>query len=394
VVLVLLAVVSCMSMGRSESAAGYAYAADDEMNYAPVAPEAERGPSPTPSAAQSGLESLAAGEAAAATSKSLADTTAETTGGTAESQEEPSTTRLRVFSADLTLIVASVEQARSDIIRTVESAGGYVESSQADFLVVRVPAERFDPILGRIESVGDVRSRQVRTADVTDQFYDLDRRLQISQASRDRLLELLEQTEDPDERVQILRDIRRLTEEIEQLRSSLESLQQLISFSRITVRLISRIQVSSIGQMQIPFPWIRALTPVGVSTRSAEADIEIVPGDEFAVFETGRFVFAEAADGTQIRAGAVTNEPRGDAAFWQRALLFNLSPLYRHAEPVEAGEYRGVLLESRDTRPFSYLILTQDRGNELVVVEVFFPEPPALERRYDQVIQSIAEGQS
>jgi hypothetical protein len=300
--------------------------------------------------------------------------------------------RMRVFSGDLELVVASVEQSRERIILAVESAGGYVESSSADYLVVRVPAERFDSTLEQIEEEGDVRSRSVRTADVTDQFLDLERRLQIAVASRDRLLTLLERTEDPDERVAILRDIRRLTEEIEQLRSSLESLSQLVRYSRITVRLISRIQVSQVARSRIPFRWIANLAPLQVTTRPAAEEIPVSLGDSFAVFEEGVWVRAEAADGTVVRAGAVSNNPAGSTEFWQSALLYHLAPFFRTARPEQAGEYRGVLFESRDTNPFYYLVLVQPVDEELIVAEAFFPTAEARDAHLSGVRDAFAEG--
>ncbi len=312
------------------------------------------------------------------------------------SETEPANTapaeRLRVFSANLELIVASVEQSRARIIAIAESTGGYVESSRADFLVVRVPAERFDSALGAIEAEGDVRSRTVNAADVTDQYFDLGRRLEIAEASRDRLLELLERTEDADERVAILRDIRRLTEEIEQLRSSLESLSQLVSYSRISVQLIPRIQVSQVSQSQIPFPWIAHLDPLQDSTREAAADIPIDVPDSFAVFTEGKQVRAEAADGTVIRVGAVVNEPDGDERFWQSALEYHLGAFYRSADPVSAGPYRGVLFGSKDTRPFSYLVLVHRRDEELLVTEVFFPDTASREDRLGTILEAVAGG--
>ena len=386
---VLLGLLVLVAAAALSSCAGLGPRGDSDAAYMGVA-QAESGAGYAPEPAPSAERSSAAMDGAVAKAAGDLSLPSDPPGETAE---EPETVeRLRVFSADLQLIVASIEQSRTEIIVTVEGAGGYIESSQADFLVVRVPAATFNPVLEEIESVGEVRSRQVRTADVTDQFFDLERRLLISQTSRDRLLELLEQTDDADERVRILRDIRRLTEEIEQLRSALESLEQLIQFSRITVRLISRIQASTIGQQQIPFPWIRALSPVGAGFGEAESDIGIVPGDEFAVFSEGRSVFAEAADGTQLRAGAVVNQPRGDEEFWQAALLFHLEPFYRSITAIAAGEYRGVLVESRDTRPFSYLILTRARETELVIVEVFFPEPMAVESRLEDVLNDIEGG--
>ena len=380
---VLLALTSCSSFGGAEASADYedfGYLKAGEGLASPAADSAprERSAPATAAALGSGPGGLADVE-----------TEAPEPG---ESETSEPLARLRVYSADLELSVASVAESRAAIIGMVEGAGGYVESSRADALVVRVPAAKFDAILATIETVGEVRSRAVSTADVTDQFFDIERRLRISESSRERLLRLLEETEDPEERVLILRDIRRLTEEIELLRSSLESLDQLIRFSRITITLISRIELSRIGRQEIPFWWIAALEPLGSTTWPAAADIDITPDETFAVFRTGRQLFAEAADGTQLRGGAVANEPRGSSEFWQAALAYHLAPYYRSVERIEAGGYRGVVLESKDAAPFYYLILVQPRGDEIVVAEAFIPNEEARDSRLATILAAIDGG--
>jgi len=385
----LLILASCYSFGGAESSAAYEdYADYDDGGYGAVADSPESMPAAERSAAAGPAD---AGITPVVSGLMVAESPAEAPAGPVDEESEP-VERLRVYSADLDLVVASVEESRDEIIGIVEAEGGYVESSGAEYLVVRVPAERFDPILTAIEGIGDVRSRAVRTSDVTDQFFDLERRLRISEASRERLLQLLEQTKDADERVAILRDILRLTEEIEQLRSSLASLDQLIRFSRITVQLISRIQIAEIARQKIPFRWIEVLSPLEFTTYAAATDIPIAPDESFAVFESGSWVFAEAADGTQVRAGAVTNDPFGDELFWQSALIYHLGSFYQSAEPVESGQYRGVLLESKDTAPFYYLVLVRSRDDELIIAEAFFPGSEAKEFRLNDVLAAIAGG--
>lgn len=368
----------CYGMGGARESAGYYGPAVEETMIAGAPPSAERA---APADRVSGSRSEPA----------IADLTAP--GEPSPLTEAPSPgesprVRLRVFSADLELVVASVEQSRSQIIAVVEAAGGYVESSREDFLVVRVPAESFDATLESIESAGDVRSRFVSTADVTDQYADLEARLRIAETSRERLLQLLERTEDADERVAILREIRRLTEEIERLRSALESLSQLVRYSRITVQLISRIQMSQVSRSQIPFPWIAYLAPLDATTREASEKITVALADSFAVFSVGKYLHAEAADGTVVRAGAVTNDPAGNESFWQSALAYHLGPYYQSTRPVAAGPFRGVLLESKDTSPFFYLVMAQSRGTELIVMEVFFPDESARDRRLPGILDA------
>ena len=303
--ILVFALSGCSSMSERAYAGAPAYV---EESYA----AADRAPAPSRLAAPQVVASEPEAPSAA-------------TGGT------PAAGRLRVYSADLVLVVPSVDAARDRIVALVEEAGGYVEYSEAAALVVRVPAARSDDALALIEREGTVRERAISTADVTEQYADLERRLEIARASRARLHELLDQTEDADEQVSILREIRRLSEEIEQLDGSLRSLAQLVAFSRITVRLIPRISVRPVDRPQIPFAWIAGLDPLSRTLGPAVRSLAIDVPDSFAVFEEGDRLRAESADGVRLRAGGRSNDPAGDAEFWSNALVYHLGPWYRSA---------------------------------------------------------------
>ncbi len=305
-------------------------------------------------------------------------------------EREESQTRQRVFSADLQLRVASVEQTRNELLSMVQRIDGYVESSQADFLVLRVPAELFDDSLSSIVELGELISRSIETADVTDQFVDMERRLTIARVSRERLYELLERTTDSQEQVAILREIRRLTEEIEALNSRLDALASLVAYSRITVRLVPRLSGDDILIGEIPFPWIAALDPLVPTIGRARARFDGALPADFAVFETGRTVSAESADGVRVRAGGIENSPRGDAAFWQRALEFHRGPLYADVDSLAIGPFLGIEFESRDREPFFFWVMAAATDRELLVIEVFFPSADA-RGRHRAAVESWVE---
>lgn len=308
-------------------------------------------------------------------------------------QQAPEQNRLRIYSADLELIVSAVERARERVFAVAEEAGGYVESSDAQLVVIRVPAERFETTLSELEALGEVSSRAVRTADVTDQYADLERRIELAERTRSRLRSLLERTEDAEERVAVLREIRRLTERIEILRGRLQSLDRQIEYSRISVRLTARITEAAQTRAEIPFPWIAALDPLVTTTGEPSSKMELSLPADFAVFDTGRFFRAETASGTQVRIGAVENRPRGDAEFWQRALSYHLRDLYGTAEQVRAGDFRGVLFEAKGARRFSYLVLVSAEEDEILVCETFFPNEEAVEDRLDRIVSAVSEAE-
>lgn len=308
-----------------------------------------------------------------------------------EPQPEEPQERLRVYSADLELIVAKIDQSRDRILALVEDLGGYVEASQAEYLVLRVPKREFQNAVSAIESEGELSSRSIRTADVTEQFSDLERRIEIAEQARSRLYELLEQTEDTDERVRIVQEIRRLTEQIERLSSMLDSLSSLIDYSRITVRLVARITAETGNRSAIPFPWIANLDPLYRSVGEAHGRFGFTVPEDFAVFEDGRLVVAEAADGTRLRAGGRANEPLGTTEFWTAALSFHLSDFYRSAEEVSAGGYAGSLFESKDSPAYYYLVMVKADEDDLYVVETFFPDQTTREARLTPILTMLEE---
>lgn len=314
-----------------------------------------------------------------------------TTGSATATAPEQPPERLRVFSATVELSVPSVERAREEILGLLERAGGYVESAQEDFLVLRVPAERFDATLQEVEAVGQVLSRSIETADVTDQFVDMERRLEIARASRERLYELLERTDDSDEQVAILREIRRLTEEIEQISSRLESLGRLVAYSRISVQLRPRLVGEDVLLDRIPFPWIAALDPLTATIGRARRSIDAELPADFARFSEGRLIRAESADGVRIRLGGRENVPEGDDEFWREALLFHRGPLYAEATELEIGDFVGASFLSRDAEPYVYWVLVHVRDGELLVAEFFFPSREVLAEHRDDCVEWLQE---
>jgi hypothetical protein len=309
--------------------------------------------------------------------------------------EEQPAERKRVFSGYCRLLVDDVEKTGTEIADLAEDSGGYVETVAERTVVIRVPADRFDEIFGFITSLGEVSHKSIETYDVTEFFRDQETRLEIARKTRERLYTLLERTTDVEERLEILREIKRLTEEIERIERSLELLQRRINLSRITVELTPRLPDTGYDRGSIPFTWIAGLNPLYPSLRNPKGRVELELGEAFAVFSDEAAFRAESAEGTRIRIGSARNHPRGDTEFWGRALAYHLSPYYKTAEQMDLGPFKAVLFTSKDPQPFSYLVAVSAEmdGNilpDLLILEIFFPDPRALEARLADLKESVA----
>jgi len=143
--------------------------------------------------------------------------------------------RLKVYSAQLSLLVPSVEDAVARFLKGVEEVGGYLEKREDAVLSCRVPAARFKEVLEEVRGYGRVVHESVEALDVTKQYYDLQIRIENAEKARERLVALLEKAELVDDALRIETELRRLAVEIDQLKGELKYLSERIAYSKITV---------------------------------------------------------------------------------------------------------------------------------------------------------------
>jgi hypothetical protein len=299
--------------------------------------------------------------------------------------------RVRVYSGACTIVLDNVEQAKRQISDMAEKVGGYVEQSSDTGIVIRVPAASFRSAFEEVLNLGEVLHKAIETYDVTDQFTDPAGRLAVAIKARDRLYALLKKVEDVKERLEILKKIREYTETIERLDLSLQVLEQRIAMSRITVELRSRLAAPQGTEKPIPFDWIARLHPLYASTADLRGKVTVPLPDDVALFQQKGVLRAEAADGTRIRVGTVKNDPRGDAAFWQQALVYHLKGRYEQATETDLGAVKAALFTSKDRNPFYYLVgaMPLPREPTLVVFEVYFPTEAARARHLEDLLAAF-----
>lgn len=373
---------------EAEAPAGYYAPSVEEASYdqAPEAPSS-RGVAPAPTVAySSGPESPQAAEDES--SATAGDDDAESQQeGDAESQQERR--RLRVYAAELGLEVPDVEEAKNAVATLAQDAGGFVESSDETSIAVRVPAGRFDEVRLAIERLGEVVRRVVTSEDVTDRYYDMVGRIELAEATKARLEELLEATDDPDEQIRIVREINRLTEQIESFRATLAALDRDIAYSLISVRL-QPILSGANGPEYNPFPWIAGLDLLYPTVGDADRRVEVdLPG--FAVFDERRSVRAESPEGVRFRLGATENDPLGDAEFWRAALDRYLAPRFAGAQPLDIGPFCGVEFLGPEGKRFRYVVLVYPQGDQLWVAEVYYPNDEAHDAQHERVAETLEE---
>lgn len=151
--------------------------------------------------------------------------------------------RFLIRNATLTLEAKDVRQAADALTAEARAAKGYVSDthesvdalgSRSITMTVRVPADRFDGSMQKIESMGKVMEKQVTSDDVTEEFVDSQSRLRNLRHTEDRLLEHLTKTGRLADTLLVEKELARVRLEIEQLEGRIRFLSHRIAFSTIT----------------------------------------------------------------------------------------------------------------------------------------------------------------
>ncbi len=305
---------------------------------------------------------------------------------------EPREARKKIYNGKAALIVDEPEKVRGKLEELARDSGGYVGRSTRNHVVLRIPAPLFQNLFQKVLTLGKVEYQETSSLDVTEAFGDINRLLGSARQTRERLYRLLEETKDSRERAEILKEIGRLTEEIEALKQQLQILKNHLAFSRITVNLKSPMEEGE--RPQIPFDWIARLDPLVPVSKELKARVSLEPGPDFAVFSKHEIYLAEDAAGCSISISSLENRPMGDSTFWQKALLFHKKDYYSIAEkvniPMGGKVFRGVRFVSKDRAPYLYIAGLLAEKKTLHVLEIFSPDAG---RDLSPLFQALKEGE-
>lgn len=157
------------------------------------------------------------------------------TGGQSQAQQE----RKLIKTGSISLEVEQLASAEESVLAWCQSFGGYVAASfnhesSANY-TVRIPSASFDAAMAAAGDLGRVRSRNLSTQDVSEQYYDLKTRLDTRKILRDRLQAYLAQAGNMEDLLQIERELNSTLSEIESMEGRMRRLSNQIDYATITV---------------------------------------------------------------------------------------------------------------------------------------------------------------
>lgn len=169
--------------------------------------------------------------------------------------------RMVVQESNLSLLVKNVSQALEAIKTKATSLGGYMVDSNLSNpqeattgqITVRIPQIKLDESLNYFRSLGiKVVSENLQGEDVTDQYVDIDARLEPLLNNKTRFEELMKKAEKIDDILRIQNEIISLQNQIDNLKGQQNYLTKTAQMSKITIFL-------STDELSLPYapsqPW-------------------------------------------------------------------------------------------------------------------------------------------
>ena len=157
----------------------------------------------------------------------------------------------------------STEQFDEDVLKVKTAAAGfkgYVSNEvirgtkpekQSDGgrytdITVRIPTENYNAFISMLSGMGKNTYMSQNVNDVTDQYYDVETRLEVLELSKGRLEELLKKAEEMEDIISLNQELSDITYQIENLKGSKRYLDNRIAYSTVTVS-IAEVFKATIG---------------------------------------------------------------------------------------------------------------------------------------------------
>jgi len=219
---------------------------------------------------------MATGDTGSPEAEALADSQKESA---KESESSPvETVRMIIHNAKLSVNVKELDVAQSNIEKKVEEYGGYIvesnvyqedEQTSSGSMIVRIPEKHFEKFLLDAEGeAAQVLERNVTGQDVTEQYVDLESRVNSKRAVEARLLEFMGNAEKTEDLLKISSDLAKVQEEIEVMVGKMKFLQNQTSFATIELTMYeNRVIVPEVDSKELN-TWEKTKKQLATSTNS------------------------------------------------------------------------------------------------------------------------------
>ena len=270
-------------------------------------------------------------------------------------------------------------------------AGGFVESAGGRQATVRVPVEGFESVFQAVLGLAPVADKSLTARDVTSAFAETELRLKAARQTLARLQELLAQASEESDKIELLQQIRRLTQDIDSMERRSRALRGLAELARITVEVDTGARELVERATPAGMEWIDGLSPFEAGSLLEGRPLRLPEPSGFVQIDPKGTLDAESADGATLRGGRMVNEPVGSTRFWADAVAERFAPEFEGVERDEQGGFTVLTFVEPAERSWRWSIAVRASGRWVDAVVVHYPSE-GHHQRYSDSVASILSG--
>ncbi len=164
-----------------------------------------------------------------------------------------------IYTAGMRVAVFNVTDALATAEGMPERFGGYVQSMSDSAIVLRLPSASLREAMKSLGGYGNVEQKWLRSQDVTAEFTDLESRLKALTETQTQLLALLDDARTVEEALKVRQALDEVTSELEVLKGRLRQLENMTTYSTLTLEFYERGPHNPTPSSNDPFPWVDGL---------------------------------------------------------------------------------------------------------------------------------------
>lgn len=147
--------------------------------------------------------------------------------------------RKLIKTGNITLEISSLSESEAMMIDFAKQFGGYItDSSMYEYsynATVKIPVEKFEEAMTAAGELGKIKYRSVNSQDVTDEFYDLQTRLETKKIVQKKLESYLASAKDIKDLLEVERQLNNVTSDIEVMEGRMKRLTNQIDYSTLYI---------------------------------------------------------------------------------------------------------------------------------------------------------------
>lgn len=164
-----------------------------------------------------------------------------------------------IYTAGMRIAVFNLADAIATAESIPELHGGYVQSMSNSQVVLRIPSKSLRPVMTSLAGYGNVETRWLNSQDVTAEYTDLESRLKALEKTHTQLLDLLGKARTVEEALKVREALDRVAAELEVLKGRLRQLDNMTTYSTLTLDFYERGPHTPTPTSNDPFPWVDGL---------------------------------------------------------------------------------------------------------------------------------------